>query len=147
MAFAETRAVLPMSVHCTDSRTGAWILLGVASPTDPDLTLVETMTQIARGVVATPDNAYWLAIEGNGALMPVVLTARHGGAAYVLWASLSDIQDDPRGPQDDALCVRQTTLAASEWLASDNSPDAVDAYFERWAPSVGTGSAWVDWKD
>lgn len=57
----------------------------------------------------------------------------HGGGAFALWMQVSDLYDDPRGPQSEAACEEVGRKAAREWLALDQSrQEAVDGYFARW---------------
>lgn len=68
----------------------------------------------------------------------VLEKATHGGEAYVLWADISDLFDDPRGPHSEALCNEFALRAATDWATVDSdSREAVESYFERWNPNGG----------
>ncbi len=107
----------------------------------PDAGLVRVMTQVAERVLASEERPDDVAIDAMGALGGLLTEASHGGIAYLLWAEISDLCDDPRGPGSAEECNKRARAAASDWPAVDrDSVEAVDSYFERWDPRTGT--AW-----
>ena len=59
-----------------------------------------------------------------------------------LWACISDLQDNPRGPGSEAFCQLVAERAASDWLSLEQSPATQADYFDRWAP--GSGASWLE---
>lgn len=101
----------------------------------------EAMMQAARRI-HSGERAYDVCIEACAQMLDVVTKADHGGAAYNLWAEISDLLDAPSGPQSEAACSTMAEAVAMDWLAIDaESVEAVAAYFERWDP--GIGAAWL----
>ncbi|PUB24352.1 hypothetical protein C8K30_109101 [Promicromonospora sp. AC04] len=101
---------------------------------DPDSVLNTLMTDVAVRVLAPGCDTYDIGMDTLGDVYRrVPATATHADAAYILWAELTDIDDAPRlsAPK---LAAALTKLVAREWLATDVSdPNAVTAYFLRWA--------------
>src|SRR5437016_13522373 len=96
-----------------------------------DAELVRLMTQAADSVLAD-DNAYDVANRTRAEMVhgPVLTEAMHGGAAYVLWAKISDLVDAPGGPFSDEACASAAKAVASDWLGVDpDSPDSIASYF------------------
>ncbi|WP_125775816.1 hypothetical protein [Antribacter gilvus] len=114
---------------------------------DADNRLAEIMTGAARDVLAGGGDPYWVGIAAAGEILDEVIEhATHGGAAYVLWGELTDVQDHPKLDAP-AWCAALTRLAAEDWLAIDSTvAESVARYFERWAdpilqtPALFTGS-------
>lgn len=104
------------------------------APIDPDSVLNTLMTNVAVRVLAPGSDTYDIGMDTLGDVHRLVpATTTHADAAYILWAELTDIDDAPRlsAPK---LAAELTRLAAREWLATDVSdPNAVSAYFLRWA--------------
>ena len=101
---------------------------------DADSQLYAIMTSTARQVLASSD-PYWVGIDGMDevAADEVMFDAEHGASAYLLWANLTDINDDSRVGGDRALCEKRLRMAAAEWLELDLArPEAIERYFRRW---------------
>ena len=101
---------------------------------DPDSELVGVLNETARRVLRG-ERAYEAALETMSkiALGPILLRARHGGAAYALWAAISDLKDGPDAPESHQARTSVATEAASDWLSIDaGSPEKIAQYFERW---------------
>ena len=112
----------------------------MADDTGADAHVVQIMTDTAQRVLAR-ERAYDVAKHAMGALVHLLAHARHGGAAYKLWASISDLFDDPRGPASEEICDVYADAVAVDWLSVDTSSrEAVAAYFKKWDPA--SGSAW-----
>jgi hypothetical protein len=101
---------------------------------DADSQLYAIMTRTAHQVLASSD-PYWVGIDGMDEIAAdeVMFDAEHGGAAYLLWANLTDINDDPRIVGDRALCEERLRMAAAEWLELDLArSEVIECYFRRW---------------
>lgn len=71
--------------------------------------------------------------------------AEYGTQAYILWAEISDLPDDPRPRDPIEVCNLFAEAVAADWLSIDSSSaDAVHMFFERWDPKKGSsfGSMW-----
>jgi hypothetical protein len=101
---------------------------------DADSQLYAIMTRTAHQVLASSD-PYGVGIDGMDEIAAdeVMFDAEHGGAAYLLWANLTDINDDPRIVGDRALCEERLRMAAAEWLELDLArSEVIECYFRRW---------------
>ena len=108
---------------------------------EDDAQLARVMTQAARRILAG-DRAYDVWLDAGGPLSELICKAHHDGAAYVLWASVSDLLDSPWGPLSESACNQMAAAVAEDWLSVDTgTPESVAAYFERWDPA--NGSAWL----
>lgn len=62
------------------------------------------------------EDAYEVAISMMGLLGGHVLTdSVFGGSAYQMWAEISDLLDDPKGPESHRMCEAAASYVASEW--------------------------------
>lgn len=108
----------------------------------PELSVEAAMTRAAERILTAGARPYDVAIDAMGELGGLLVEEQHAGVAYTLWAEISDLYDDPRGPSSEDLCNQVARAACQAWEAIDQmSADAVDAYFERWNPDGGSG--WV----
>jgi hypothetical protein len=107
---------------------------------DGDAQLADVMTHAAKRISAG-DRAYEVCTDAMGALVDLIGKAHHDGAAYLLWAEISDLFDSPWGPRSESACSAFAAAASADWLSVARSPEAVASYFERWHP--GRGSAWL----
>ena len=114
---------------------------------DPNDELVRVLSETAERVLAG-ERAYSVAHDATNAMLagPIVLEARHGGIAYVLWGSIADMFDDPRGPYSEEACQAFAQAASTDWQAINaRSAEAIASYFQRWDPGSKprrVGSAW-----
>lgn len=92
------------------------------------------MTVVADEIISRGDRrVYDIVIDHANQFVDEFFDLSHGGSAYWLWLSISDLYDAPGGPRSERLCNQIGRKAAVEWLAVDQSPqDVVDAYFRRW---------------
>jgi hypothetical protein len=102
---------------------------------DPDARFMQVMTASARSLAYGSEAPYEAGIRLTSDLQPLLAEADYAGAAYEVWAWLTDgIDGGPRyarGQTSEQIedLMRQ---AASEWLALDPRPDQLRRYFERW---------------
>jgi hypothetical protein len=100
---------------------------------DADSQLYAILTSTAHQVLASSD-PYWVGIAAMDEIAAdeVMFTAEHGGAAYILWAEITDIADHWQ-IANRALCEERSRMAAAEWLELDLArPEAIERYFRRW---------------
>lgn len=96
------------------------------------------MSRAADRILTAFERPYDVAVDAMGELGDLLVEEQHAGVAYTLWAEISDLYDDPRGPSSEDLCDRTARAAAEDWRGIDqSSAEAVDAYFERWNPHGG----------
>lgn len=92
------------------------------------------MTELAGEVLDPGDQRVYDIVVNNSNRFHEFFDCVHGGAAYVLWANVTDLLSDPFGPGSEWLCHEIGQKAASEWMELDRtSQDAIDAYFQRWS--------------
>lgn len=109
--------------------------------TGGDTRLVQVMTRAAQRILAG-ERPYDVCNDATGRLSDLIGMAHHDGAAYVLWARISDLVDHPSGPQSEFACNDMARAVSGDWLRVDSrSAESVAAYFERW--DLATGSAWL----
>lgn len=99
------------------------------------------MSRAAQRILAAGERPYDVAVDAMGELGGLLAEEKHAGVAYTLWAEISDLYDDPRGPGSETLCDRVARAAAIDWKAVDlTSRHGVAMYFDTWKP--GDGAAW-----
>lgn len=102
---------------------------------NPDAKFMQMMTASARRLADGTVAPYEEGIRLMGELVPILTEVDYAGAAYEVWAWLTDGIDGPpryaRGQTSEQIedLMRQ---AASEWLALDPHADELRRYFERW---------------
>ena len=107
---------------------------------DANSRLADVMTHASLRIVAG-ERSYDVCIEACGALTNADMfgKADHDGAAYILWAEISDLYDSPSGPRSEAACDAMALAGATDWLAIDaESVGPVSSFFQRWEPAEGT---------
>jgi hypothetical protein len=84
-------------------------------------------------VLDAGDRRVYDVVADNSSRILEFIECMHGGAAYVLWANITDLLDDPFGPGSERLCHETAQKAASEWIELDRTSQAeIDTYFKRW---------------
>jgi hypothetical protein len=109
-----------------------------ATEEDATARVLAAMTDRAQQVLAADESSiYELTLDAGAYFMNLFERGTYAGSAYCIWMELSDLVDDPRGPQSDAVCLQIARKASLEWLGIDQaSPVAVDGYFIRWQTSA-----------
>lgn len=79
--------------------------------------LAQIMDDAARRVLAGVENPYDIAMEAGHQLAFLEENeSPASSAAYVYWMEISDINDDPRGPESTELCSLVATDFSRGWL-------------------------------
>lgn len=108
-----------------------------------ELSVEAAMSRAAERIQSTDARPYDVAIDAMGELGGLLVEEQRAGVAYLLWAEISDLYDDPRGPGSEALCDRTARAAALDWRGIDpTSSHEIATYFEQWDPKGG--SAWLE---
>jgi len=97
--------------------------------------LARVMDATAHRVLFGTERAYVVAIDTMGDLAHLDRGAesQSSWAAYILWAQISDLLDDPRGPQSEELCNEIATAFSRQWLALEDreTESKQDAFMTR----------------
>jgi hypothetical protein len=94
------------------------------------------MTEIATTVVDGGDDVYDYLRGCSGLFIADTVTlfaATHAGAAYLLWANISDLDDHYLGPQSEDAMLERAVEATVDWLSvNTKSERQIRAYYARW---------------
>jgi hypothetical protein len=99
-----------------------------------DREVTRIMDVASSDLLAAPDNAYQICLETCAPLtnQPLFSAARHASTAFVMWALISDLQDDHRGPQSADLCKSVAAEVAQRWQRVDHDTQvAIDHFFAQ----------------
>jgi hypothetical protein len=106
----------------------------VTELSDADARFAEIMNVGASRILAGNEDAYRLTMEIAAELLFDDLShnSTHLGHAYGMLMGISDLLDDPHGPQSQIRCAEAAKTVAREWQLIDaTSREAVDGYFTR----------------
>ncbi|MCU1413919.1 MAG: hypothetical protein JWN80_1259 [Microbacteriaceae bacterium] len=95
----------------------------------------------AARILSRAERAYDVDLEIASQLSNLISTSDEvssTGGAYVLWAEITDLVDDPMGPNSDEMCAAFSVVLARAWQQlSDRHDERVQTKFvRRWAKSL-----------
>lgn len=102
---------------------------------------VKIMDDGAARILSRAERAYDVDLEIASQLSNLISTSDEvssTGGAYVLWAEITDLVDDPMGPNSDEMCAAFSVVLARAWQQlSDRHDERVQTKFvRRWAKSL-----------